>query len=159
MNSSKQTLLTQTVKSSNHEHEFFHDLCETLVAANIPWNKLSNNHFCNFLQKYCNQKIPDESTLRKYYLDGCYNSVLQDTQNELTNCSIFGIIDEMTDSCGCHIANLIACEVLDKTNQSTIACFVDDSLRLLRLEGCKNNQFQILLWKLLPSLNLKTANL
>lgn len=44
---------------------FNEDLCLTLVAANIPWNKLQIPQFKDFLVKYTGQHIPDESTLRK----------------------------------------------------------------------------------------------
>ena len=49
---------------------------------------------------------------------------------------------------------LIACKVL---NQSTIARFVDDSLRLLCPEGSKNNHFRIFLssYMLSAELSLK----
>lgn len=44
-------------------HQFSMDLCEALIASNIPLDKIKNPAFKQFLQKYClNQNIPDEST-------------------------------------------------------------------------------------------------
>lgn len=52
-------------KTKSDKEVFNQDLCKALVAANIPLKKLQNLHLREFLQKYCNQTIPDESTLRK----------------------------------------------------------------------------------------------
>jgi len=43
------------------------ELCQTLLLTNIPLNKLNNEHFRKFLEKYIKVDIPDESTLRKNY--------------------------------------------------------------------------------------------
>lgn len=157
----KQTLLTQqTPSSSNLKNEFCSDLCHALIAANIPWNSLNNPTFRNFLDKYCKHTIPSESTLRKNYLEDCYRSTIKEIQNNLKDCLIWGVVDETTDSCGRHVANflvgklsedepgkpfLIACRVLEKTNNSTIARFVNDALRILWPEGGNEHKFRVLL--------------
>ena len=41
---------------------------QALIGANIPWNKLSNPNFHDFLEKYCKWNIPHESTLSKTML-------------------------------------------------------------------------------------------
>ena len=56
--------------------EFIQDLCEAFVAADIPWNKLKNEKFKDFLEKYTGRKVPDESTPRKTYLKPLYIKVL-----------------------------------------------------------------------------------
>ena len=61
--------------TNNDKKEFYEDLCRTMVKANIPWRKLDNVYFRNFLQKYTNKIIPNESTLRKNYLSAIYSSV------------------------------------------------------------------------------------
>ncbi|KAL4141446.1 hypothetical protein QTP88_004084 [Uroleucon formosanum] len=43
-------------------NEFLTDMCYALVDTNIPFNKLQSTPFKNFLQKYVNQNIPDESS-------------------------------------------------------------------------------------------------
>ncbi|PSN39119.1 hypothetical protein C0J52_17476, partial [Blattella germanica] len=157
----KQMLLTQqTPSSSNLKNEFCSDLCHALIAANIPWNSLNNPTFRNFLDKYCKHTIPSESTLRKNYLEDCYRSTIKEIQNNLKDCLISGMVDETTDSCGRHVANflvgklsedepgkpfLIACRVLEKTNNSTIARFVNDALRILWPEGGNEHKFRVLL--------------
>jgi len=46
-----------------------------MVAANKPYNKLSNTIFHSFLEKYTGKSIPFEATLRKGYIDDIYNQV------------------------------------------------------------------------------------
>jgi hypothetical protein len=55
--------------------EFSLELCNVLVGANIPFRKLDNPGFNQFLTKYCERNIPDESTLRKNYLSVSYQQV------------------------------------------------------------------------------------
>lgn len=63
--SKKQVLLSQMQQSSNVRSEFFHDMCNAMVAANIPWYKLQVPKYRAFLEKYCGRQIPNDSTLRK----------------------------------------------------------------------------------------------
>jgi hypothetical protein len=68
---SRQRLLfdnTATPSPSNKTSEFSKDLCEMMVSANIPLNKVDNEQFKTFLEKYTTYLIPDESTLRKNYV-------------------------------------------------------------------------------------------
>jgi len=60
----------------NSGNIFNEDLCSALIVDNIPWNKLQIPKFKNFLEKYSGKNIPDESTLRKHYLDPCYKNVI-----------------------------------------------------------------------------------
>jgi Protein of unknown function (DUF 659) len=143
---STQTLLTERVQPSIENNQFFRDLCQTMLAANIPWNKLSNTSFRGFLEKYCGRVIPDESILRKKYLDGCNNSAIEEICESIGDSSIYVVVDETTDACGRYVANLLVgklsedeagtpflltSKVLERTNHSTIARFVNDSLRVL----------------------------
>lgn len=56
--------------------DFNVDLCPAVVATNIPLNKLNNEHIRSFLSKYCNQIIPNESTLRKGYFYTPYTNTI-----------------------------------------------------------------------------------
>ncbi|GBP31961.1 hypothetical protein EVAR_18500_1 [Eumeta japonica] len=89
--------------------------------------------------------IPEESTIRKNYLSAIYEEVLSEIRADLSNNLLWISADETTDSCGRYMANLIvgklskdpstphlvACKVLEKTNHSTIARFINDSIRTL----------------------------
>jgi hypothetical protein len=56
-------------QESGIRNEFFKDLCNAVVAADIPWYKLQVPKFCSFFEKYCKRPVPDNSTLCKNYLD------------------------------------------------------------------------------------------
>lgn len=146
---SRQKLLTQNSPSNldtKKKIEFNKDLCELFVACNIPFNQLNNEICQRFLKKYCtNQIIPEESTIRKNYLSTIYEEVLSEIRTDLSNNLIWISADETTDTCGRYIANLIvgklskepstphlvACQVLEKTNYSTIVRFINDSIKSL----------------------------
>ena len=66
-----QKLLSQFYNNSFSEFSF--DLCEAFLAENIPLWKLTSHTLRNFIEKYTQCKVPDESTVRKNY-DNC-NSV------------------------------------------------------------------------------------
>lgn len=69
----KQQLLTNKISQS--PDTFNEELCEALLSANIPWVKLNNPQLRGFLEKYTKHAIPDESSLRKKYLEPCYIKV------------------------------------------------------------------------------------
>jgi len=50
------------------QSEFFKELCDAFLAANIPLNKLNNKELQNFLQKWTGKIVPGSSTLRKTYV-------------------------------------------------------------------------------------------
>ncbi|XP_068898406.1 uncharacterized protein [Tenebrio molitor] len=141
----RQTLLTQNLEESANS-TFNMELCNVFLAANIPWHKLQNPAFQNFLTKYCGRKIPDESTLRKNYLPKCYKDTIDRIRNELDPFNIWVSVDETTDALGRYVANclvgklsedepgksyLLASKQLERTNHETIARFVNQSLEIL----------------------------
>jgi hypothetical protein len=147
-NSTKQTLIDKEVliNSFGKKSEFFQELCKALLAADIPFNKLKNETFKNFLAKYTKETIPDPSTLRKNYLPNCYEETIARIREELANENIWISIDESTDIEGRYIANvivgklksglytkpfLLTSETLDKTNHVSIAQLFNDALKLL----------------------------
>lgn len=155
-----QALLTN-MRPVSQANTFSVDLCKALVCSNIPWNKLNNPSFRAFLEKYCvNQNIPDESTMRKNYLDKIYLSTIEEIRNSIGDNFIWVAVDETTDALGRYVANivvgklcseepgkphLLACKMLEKTNHLTISRFVNDSLRLLWPCGSKNEKVLVLL--------------
>lgn len=125
---------------------FSKDLCQALISANIPLNKINNKDFRLFLEKYTNKEIPDESTLRKSYVDDIYLETMNKIRSNIAGHKIWVSIDETTDIQGRYIANvmigtlevdkpgqvyLLNSEVLDKTNFSTISKLFDKSMSLL----------------------------
>jgi hypothetical protein len=93
----------------------------------------------SFLQKYCKQHIPDQSTFRKHYLPTCYEETLKNITGNTGDAFIWVAVDETTDSVGRFLANLVASKldiavpskphlicskVLHHTNHSTVTRFV-----------------------------------
>lgn len=60
----KQQFLTPA--DTNIPDQFSLELCQAMVAANIPFNKLDNQTFRNFLDKYCGKAIPCARTMGNY---------------------------------------------------------------------------------------------
>lgn len=156
-NTTKQMLLGDEAKPKTSS--FNKDLCLSLVAANIPWLKLQNPLFRNFLQTYTKKHIPDESTLRKSFLHPCYVKTIEKIREQIGDSYIYLVVDETTDINGSYIANLlvgvlneqnpskpflISCKKLDKTNHSTISRFVNDSLRILWPHGGNDEKVLLL---------------
>lgn len=101
--------------------------------------------------------ILDESTIRKNYLSALYEDVLNEIRTELSDSLVWISADETTDSCGPYIANLIigklslepstpylvSCRVLEKVNHSTIARFVNDSIKSLFPDGSMDEKVRV----------------
>lgn len=145
----KQSFISSAASTSqggDTGNEFFLDLCSAMAQSNIPWHKLEQPSFRAFLEKYCNRHIPNESTLRKNYLNKCYQERISKIREKLCDKAIYIVVDETTDICGRYVANMLVgvlsdteapisyfvhSAVLDKTNHSTIARFINDGLTLL----------------------------
>lgn len=54
----------------------YDDLCRALIYSVIPLYKFENSALKDFLEKYTDHKIPDESTLRKNYVSGIYEKTI-----------------------------------------------------------------------------------
>ncbi|KAG7167297.1 CGG triplet repeat-binding protein 1-like 9, partial [Homarus americanus] len=124
-----------------------------LVSADIPLNKLNNKELVSFLEKYTDQKVPSESTLRKNYVPDLYNETLDRLREKVGDNSIWVSLDETTDVDARCVANfvfgilgpeeerdksyLLNLKVLDKVNHSPMAAFFTDSLGLLWVDGIK----------------------
>ncbi|KAL4104508.1 hypothetical protein QTP88_019803 [Uroleucon formosanum] len=156
-----QRLITEPSKKSS----FNHDLCHALLSANIPMQKLQNEEFKNFLEKYTNKIIPDESTLRKGYVFQCYIDTIEKIRSYVENKKIWVTLDETTDIEGRYVANvvvgtlelngpgkhfLINTEVLEKVNHSTILKLFDRSLQIIWPNGIKHDQVLLLLSNAVP---------
>jgi hypothetical protein len=70
-----QPIKQQFIEKSILKSDYNYDLCEALIAADIPLFKLKNEKFKNFLEKYTKNKTPDDSTLKKSYTKEVLNNV------------------------------------------------------------------------------------
>jgi hypothetical protein len=125
---------------------FDEELCNVFLSANIPLTKLNIPIFRNFLHKHTKQIIPDESMLRKNYIDQCYKNTIIKIRDYVRNKYVWVSIDETTDVEGQYVANVIIgtlevdnpgkifllnSEVLEIANHSTISKLFDRSLFIL----------------------------
>ncbi|KAJ4428801.1 hypothetical protein ANN_25794 [Periplaneta americana] len=100
LNSKQRQLFLTQPTTSNVRSEFNIDLCRSLISADIPLYKLKNKVFREFLEKYTQHTIPDESTLRKTYAPSIYDETIQKIRDEIKDSSIWVSIDETPDKEG-----------------------------------------------------------
>ena len=127
-------------------NELGKELCEAMLSANIPFSKLDNPRYRDFLEKRIGMAMPDESTLRKTYLPECFEDAIEVIRTSLADCPIWIGVDETTDAQGRYVANVIAgkldaaecsepflikCAFLEKTDSSAIARLVNDTIHEL----------------------------
>lgn len=151
---------------------FAKDLCNTLLLANIPLEKLGNRHVRLFLEKYTGKDIPSVSLLRKTYVDECYEDTMNKIRNDVMGKKIWVSIDETSDATGRYIANvvigtlevdkpgkifLLSCNVLEKANHSTISKLFDKAMFSLWPSGIQHDNVLLFVTDAAPYM-VKSAN-
>lgn len=68
-----------------------------MISADIPLNKLSNETFKSFLNTYTGFEIPDQTTLRKYYVSKLYWDNIELLQKKSAGQKLWVSLDETTD--------------------------------------------------------------
>lgn len=139
---------------------FKEDLCLALIAADIPFHKLDNPTFRNFLTDYTNYVIPDRKTLSNNYLRPLYDNVIARIREDLQDKRIWVSMDEATDSAGRFVVNVIVGELspesptncsylltstfVDNANHSTMSCAFNDAMGVLWPDGIKYSNVLLL---------------
>lgn len=134
------------------QYVFNMDLTNFMIASNIPWKQLENKNFVDFLKKciggnYANTvNIPSESNLRLRYLPKKYDETFTSIRQDIGNSYIYVSVDETKDQTQRNVANvivgalkgtnssrphIIACQVLERTNNETIKDLIVNSLKNL----------------------------
>jgi hypothetical protein len=100
------------------------------------------------LEKFTTHPIPTESTLRKNYFVSCYEDTIKKIRNSVRKNKIWVSIDETSDVDGRFVANifvgtlkheqpgeifLLAYEVLERVNNSSVAVVFDNEMNFLWL--------------------------
>jgi hypothetical protein len=107
MKQNRQKLRPENPETSSKTSQFQRDLCEMVISANIPLNKVSNKQFINFMEEYTNKSVPTESTLRKNYLSSCYEDTVRRARNIIGNNKIWVPTDKSTDVDSRCVASVI----------------------------------------------------
>lgn len=86
---------------------FYEELCQAFIAANIPLKKLDNPVLRGFLSKYMKRNIPDQSTIRKIYIEKTYDKVMLEIKTKLSSNYLWVSADETIDIKGRCVVNVI----------------------------------------------------
>lgn len=150
---------------ANSNATFCSDLCAMMIGANIPFKKLDNPHFRDFLRKYTKQHIPSESTLRKNYFPPLYQDVVNKIRKEVGDNKIYVSMDETTDVTGRFVVNvivgtlipnstgkkyLLTCETIEKVNHTTMATVFSNAMDILWPTGVRYNNVLLLVTDAAP---------
>ncbi|KAJ8882274.1 hypothetical protein PR048_018762 [Dryococelus australis] len=129
-------------------------MCRVRIAANIPWYMFQVPEYRTFLQKCCRQQIPNKFTLTKNYLYLCYQDALSSVQHYIGNYHISITVNETTDVTGYYIVNLVGildaeepfliCLKMERINHETVACFVNNGLKVLWLDDIPEEKVLVL---------------
>ena len=117
-------------------------LCNALIASDVPLNKLSCLPYSFVLNT-----VPDQSTLRKYYVSNIYNEQLTSQKRKAQNQKLWIYINETTNVYGRYVAYFVFGilgvghekkkrylgyeAVFEKVNHATASAFINGSLQLL----------------------------
>lgn len=152
----KINLISTAVATSSRQSQFFLDLCRAFLDSGIPFWKLENQSLRTFLQKYTKEEVPSESTIRKTYLNICFEETLLRIRSRVAEKKIWISIDETTDAMGRYMANviigtmeatqtdlssvfLLTTEEMERANSSTVAQLFTNSLMLLWPHGIRHD--------------------
>ncbi|KAJ4434463.1 hypothetical protein ANN_23025 [Periplaneta americana] len=114
LNSKQRQLFLTQPTTSNVRSEF--NISRSLISADIPLYKLKNKVFREFLEKYTQHTIPDESTLRKTYAPSIYDETIQKIRDEIKDSSIWVSIDETPDKEGNLLGRMLILDLQSELN-------------------------------------------
>ncbi|KAJ4445931.1 hypothetical protein ANN_12617 [Periplaneta americana] len=83
----------------------------------------NQQHRMEFLEKYTQHTIPDESTLRKTYAPSIYDETIQKIRDEIKDSSIWVSIDETPDKEGRLVGNVVIVQCNHELRMNVYAVF------------------------------------
>jgi hypothetical protein len=119
-----------------NQFTFNRDLCQFLVALNIPFHRLLDQNFKTFVEKYTKYTVPSPQTIWRNDLKEIYNSCIETIRNKLQNQFIWVSIDETMDAFGRKVANVVVGSLNIDRNQCHK--FI---LKMEFIENTKHHQF------------------
>lgn len=100
---------TQQALTLRSEQSVFNErLARMMVAADIPFTKLTVPAFRDFLETECRRMVPEESTIRKNYVPVLVDKCMSKVKDALQGKYVWIQIDETTDACGRYVTNVVA---------------------------------------------------
>ena len=92
---------------NENQNTFNEVLCRPLVELNIPFHKIGNNEFKQFIEKYTDYSLPAPNTLWSNHLKNLYDMTIGIIRSELKEQFIWLGIDETRDCFGKKVTNII----------------------------------------------------
>jgi hypothetical protein len=150
-------IATQSAAQKRQAHN--EKLCNMMVKADIPFEKLNSPYFRSYLEEETKHHIPDASTLRKYYVNVNYEQVIRNIRQQIGEYNVFVQLDETADKAGRCVTNVLVgaltsnefkppflfnCAVLDRVNQNTVGQLFDETMHLLWPGGIRYERVVLL---------------
>lgn len=147
--SSQQTFLASSFQKADEQlaknKRFESDLTRAFIQSGIPLFKVNSEPLRNFLAKYTERKIPDESTLRKNYIKPVFDEIIEKIRLAVGDSNVCFIVDETTDALQRFVFNVLVMPLngklikpmllkmynLEKANNSTVMRSVIDACGVL----------------------------
>lgn len=159
--------------SSENKNDFFNDTAKTFVACGIPLSKLNNPVMKVYLQKYTGKSIPDESTLRKSYLQPLHEEKLKQIRQVVGENPVYFILDETTDRQMRYVLNILVAPLngkqvkpmllktcfLNKTNNASVMQSFNNACVVLWPDGIEYDRVWLVLTDQASYMLLAIANL
>ena len=137
--------MTAATTSQKIVDTFSRDLTVFFVEANIPIYKVNHPSAKLFFSKYIKHHIPDESTLRKYYVKAIFEECIANIKADIGEEDIFIVVDESTDAEKRYIFNiligklngefhkpkLICSKSLEEVNSVSVCQIINDTMRII----------------------------
>jgi len=137
--------------------EYSFDLTQMMTEVDIPLHKVNHPSFKHFMVKYTEKTVPDESTLRKKYVNLIYEEKLLLIRECVEHGKLYFLLDESTDACNRSVlsvmvgrlngqpskAMLLQLRVLDSVNANTVSQAFINALGLIWPSG--NIQYENIL--------------
>lgn len=130
------------------------DLFTFLVKSDISLSNLNNTCFRNYIEKFVNESVPDESSMKRFYLTEIYEQTINMIRNSVLGKKLWVSIDEIIYTegrCIVHVVigtleidspsktYLLTTEMLENTNYQSICNLFNESLLLLWPNGIRRD--------------------
>lgn len=133
--------LQRASTSQGKFNDYAMDLTTAFLQAGIPLYKVNNPGLKGFLEKYTKMSTPDESTLRKNYVEPIYNTTMEKILSVIGKHPVCIILDETTDIQKRYVLNILIAPLngeplkpmlfkmyqLTKTNATTVSQAFNDA--------------------------------
>lgn len=151
--------LVEGTTLAENQQRFNKDLTNWLVAADIPFHKLTMDLTKQFFCKYTKFNCPDATVARRRYLIEIYDDTITKIRNVVGENGIYFIVDETTDIKQRYVLNvlvgvldgnptksmLISSQELEATNNATVTQAIVNACTILWPDGIRFEKVFLLL--------------